>query len=64
MKKELVTKEHFEKLVYVIRGRQVMLDSDLADIYGYEVKYLNRQVQRNIVRFPDDFAFRITREEV
>lgn len=64
MEKELVTKEHFEKLVYVIRGRQVMLDSDLADIYGYEVKYLNRQVQRNIVRFPDDFAFRITREEV
>ena len=41
-----------------------MLDSDLAEIYGYEVKYLNRQVKRNIERFPEDFMFQVTKEEV
>ena len=49
--------------VYIIRGQQVMLDYDLAEIYGYEVKNLNRQVKRNIERFPDDFMFQLTREE-
>ena len=43
------------KLIYTIRGKQVMLDSDLAIIYGYEVKRLNEQVKNNIKRFPDDF---------
>ena len=38
--------------IYTIRGKQVMLDSDLAELYGYEVKNLNRQVKRNIRRFP------------
>ena len=51
-------------LVYRVRGQQVMLDSDLAEIYGYEVKYLNRQVKRNIDRFPDDFMFQLTKDEV
>ena len=41
-----------------------MLDSDLAEIYGYEVKYLNRQVKRNIERFPEDFMFQVTKEEL
>lgn len=41
-----------------------MLDSDLADIYGYEVKYLNRQVKRNIERFPEDFMFQLSKEEL
>ena len=41
-----------------------MLDSDLAIIYGYEVKRLNEQVKNNIKRFPDDFMFQMTREEV
>ena len=41
-----------------------MLDSDLAEIYGYEVKRLNEQVKRNIGRFPDDFMFQLTRDEV
>lgn len=50
--------------VYVIRGQQVMLDYDLAEIYGYEVKALNQQVKRNISRFPDDFMFQLTKEEV
>lgn len=49
--------------VHIIRGEQVMLDYDLAEIYGYEVKNLNRQVKRNIERFPDDFMFQLTKEE-
>lgn len=49
--------------VYVIRGQQVMLDYDLAEIYGYEVKNLNRQVKRNIERFPEDFMFQLTQAD-
>lgn len=41
-----------------------MLDSDLAEIYGYEVKYLNRQVKRNLERFPEDFMFQVTKDEL
>lgn len=61
---ELTTIDHIENLVYKIKGQQVMLDSDLAEIYGYEVKYLNRQVKRNIERFPEDFMFQVTKEEL
>ena len=50
--------------IYTIRGKQVMLDSDLAELYGYEVKNLNRQVKRNIRRFPKDFMFQLTRDEM
>ncbi len=50
--------------VYVIRGQQVMLDYDLAEIYGYEVKRLNEQVKRNITRFPEDFMFQLTKDEI
>ncbi|SCY14287.1 ORF6N domain-containing protein [Lachnospiraceae bacterium XBB2008] len=53
-----------ESLVYTIRGQQVMLDSDLATIYGYEVKRLNEQVKRNKERFPEDFMFRLTEDEI
>ena len=49
--------------VYIIRGQQVVLDYDLAEIYGYEVKRLNEQVKRNITRFPEDFMFQLTTEE-
>lgn len=49
--------------IYIIRGRKVMLDHDLADLYGIETKRLNEQVKRNIDRFPNDFMFRITKEE-
>lgn len=63
-KNELTTAENIENLVYRLREKQVMLDSDLAEIYGYEVKYLNRQVKRNIERFPEDFMFQVTKEEV
>lgn len=48
------------QLIYTIRGKQVMLDYDLAILYGYEVKRLNEQVRRNIARFPDDFMFQLT----
>lgn len=63
-KNEIMVIDHIENLVYRIRGQQVMLDTDLAEIYGYEVKYLNRQVKRNIERFPEDFMFQITKDEV
>ena len=56
--------EDIKNRVYWIRGKQVMLDYDLAEIYGYEVKRLNEQVKRNNRRFPEDFMFQTTREEV
>lgn len=58
------TTEGIKNKIYTIRGVQVMLDSDLAEIYGYEVKALNQQVKRNINRFPGDFMFQLTREEI
>ena len=60
--KVILTVELIRNCVYMIRGQQVMLDSDLADIYGYEVKRLNEQVKRNINRFPEDFMFQLTRK--
>ncbi len=50
--------------IYFIRGVHVMLDADLAQIYGYEVRSLNQQVKRNINRFPEDFMFQLTKEEL
>ena len=61
---ELMTVDNICNRVYVIRGQQVMLDYDLAEIYGYEVKRLNEQVKRNITRFPEDFMFQLTKEEI
>jgi hypothetical protein len=52
-----------ENMIYVIRGEKVMLDSDLASLYGVETKALNRQVIRNRIRFPSDFMFRLTQKE-
>ena len=53
-----------ESLIRNIRGQQVMLDSDLAMLYGVETRRLNEQVKRNIERFPDDFMFQLTRDEL
>ena len=53
-----------EPLIRTIRGQQVLLDSDLAILYGVETKRLNQQVKRNIERFPEDFMFQLTQEEV
>lgn len=52
-----------ESLIHVIRGQPVMLDSDLARLYGVETRRLNEQVKRNIERFPDDFLIQLTKEE-
>lgn len=63
-KTELLTVETIRNCVYTIRGQQVMLDSDLAAIYGYELKAMNQQVKRNIERFPEDFMFQLKQEEI
>ena len=60
---QLVFADKIESLIKVIRGQQVMLDRDLAALYGVEVKRLNEQVKRNIKRFPKDFMFQLTKEE-
>ena len=54
---------NIESLIRVIRGQQVMLDSDLAMLYGVETKALNQAVKRNINRFPEDFMFQLTKDE-
>ena len=51
------------RLIFTVRGEQVMLDRDLATAYQVEVKQMNRQVKRNIERFPDDFMFQLTKDE-
>ena len=53
-----------ESMIYVIRGHKVMLDSDLAELYGVETKALKRAVKRNINRFPVDFMFEMNKEEL
>lgn len=55
--------ENIENLIRVIRNKQVMLDRDLARLYGVEARALNQAVQRNIERFPEDFMFQLTKEE-
>jgi hypothetical protein len=59
----LVPIERIQKSIYVIRERKVMLDSDLAELYGVDTKVLNQSVKRNIGRFPDDFMFQLTKDE-
>ncbi len=56
--------EKLKDKIFTIRGQQVMLDVDLAEIYGYETKYFNRQIKNNIERFDEDFRFQLTDEEV
>ena len=58
-----ITSEDIRNRIYTLRGVQVMLDSDLAAIYGYETKNFNRQVRNNIEKFPEDMMFRLTKEE-
>jgi hypothetical protein len=55
--------ESVEDAIHLIRGQRVMLDSDLAQIYGVSTKQLNQQLKRNQKRFPADFAFQLTRQE-
>lgn len=61
---DIVTIEkQIESMIYEIRGKQVMLDSDVAYLFGYETKQLNRQVMRNINRFPEEYCFQLNEEE-
>ena len=56
--------EDIRNLIYTVRGKQVMLDSDVAMLYHYETKKINQTVKRNIERFPENFCFQLTEEEV
>ena len=61
--KEIILVDSIENNIYNFRGKNVMLDSDLARLYGVETKRLNEQVKRNIKRFPENFMFELTKEE-
>ena len=55
--KELIQQQVIESMIFVIRGYRVMIDRDLANLYGVETRVLNQAVSRNIERFPEDFMF-------
>jgi hypothetical protein len=61
---DIVSVETIAGKIYLIRGTKVMLDRDLAELYGIETKRLKEQVRRNIERFPEDFMFELTKEEL
>ena len=61
---EIVSIANITGLIYLIRGKKVMLDRDLAELYGVETKRLKEQVRRNIERFPDDFIFEPSKSEL
>ena len=63
MNKDLITPVLIESKIFVIRGKQVMIDRDLADLYGVETKAINQAVKRNIERFPEEFRFQLTKDE-
>jgi len=60
----LIPREIIENKIYILRGKKVILDSDLSSLYGVETKVLKRAVKRNIERFPDDFMFELNKEEM
>ena len=62
-KASIVPLEGVVSRIFLVRGQKVMLDADLAELYGVEVKRLNEQVKRNIERFPQEFSFQLTVEE-
>ncbi|MBO4531970.1 MAG: ORF6N domain-containing protein [Paludibacteraceae bacterium] len=62
--KIIIDELHLKHKIHIIRGQQVMLDFDLAEIYGYTTKAFNQQVKRNIDRFDEDFMFELTRQEM
>jgi len=64
VKQGLVPAEYVERRIVTIRGSKVILDADLAELYGVETRALNQAVSRNAERFPEDFAFRLTHEEL
>ena len=64
MQTELIPHEYIEGRIYVFRGQKVMIDRDLSSLYGIEVKVLKQAVRRNQDRFPQDFMFELTEEEL
>jgi len=66
MKHELIfiPNERIVNQIFIIRGKKIMIDSDLAKLYGVETRVLNQAVRRNIARFPGDFMFPLTRKEI
>ena len=64
MKGQVVSGVLIEQKIFLIRGQKVMLDRDLAELYGVETRELNQAVRRNIDRFPDDFVFTLNRKEI
>ena len=60
---DLIPQEIIEQRIFLIRNQKVMIDKDIAELYGVETKHLNRQVKRNIQRFPNEFMFKLTIEE-
>ena len=61
--KDIIPIENITGLIYLIRGKKIMLDRDLAVLYGVETKRLKEQVKRNIERFPEDFMFALSKSE-
>jgi hypothetical protein len=59
----LIPNERIIQSIFVVRGQKIMIDSDLAELYGVETKVLNQSVKRNLDRFPKDFMFQLTAEE-
>lgn len=62
--KNELSNEEIKNLIYTVRGKQVMLDSDVAMLYHYETKKINQTVKRNIERFPEKFCFRLEEKEL
>ena len=60
---EIITTDIIQSKIYTIRGQKVMLDRDLAELYGVETKVFNQSFKRNLERFPDDFSFQLTKNE-
>lgn len=63
-RKDIIPIERIEDQIHTVRGKRVMLDADLARLYGVPTRRLNEQVKRNIDRFPGDFAFQLTNQEL
>jgi len=60
---EIIMEEHIQSRIFLVRGRKVMIDADLAYLYGVATKALNQAVKRNIKRFPPDFMFPLLKRE-
>jgi len=60
---EMITQERIARSIFIVRNQKVLMDCDLAELYGVETKRLNEQVKRNAERFPEDFMFQLTQQE-